>query len=81
AKTDHLEKHYPQLLQLILQQRTINLNPLETIATISRNSTSRSTPTSSSDSTCISDVLDLTSALKAAQAISSCLNLNTLITS
>ncbi|OCQ94176.1 hypothetical protein BCD64_05250 [Nostoc sp. MBR 210] len=81
AKTDDLEKRYPQLLQLILQQRKINLNPLETIATISRNSASRSTATSSSDSTSVSDVLDLTSALKAAQSISSSLNLNTLITS
>ncbi|BAY08483.1 trifunctional serine/threonine-protein kinase/ATP-binding protein/sensor histidine kinase [Calothrix sp. NIES-2098] len=81
AKTDDLEKRYPQLLQLILQQRKINLNPLETIATISRPSTFQSTLTSTSDSTSISDVLDLTSALKAAQAISSSLNLDTLLAS
>ncbi|MGF1936086.1 MAG: ATP-binding sensor histidine kinase [Nostoc sp. ChiQUE02] len=78
AKTNDLEKRYPQLLKLILEQQRINLNPLETI---SFRGTSSSTRTSSTDSTCISDSLDFTSVLKAAQAISSSLELDQLIAS
>ncbi|MBD2387084.1 trifunctional serine/threonine-protein kinase/ATP-binding protein/sensor histidine kinase [Cylindrospermum sp. FACHB-282] len=75
AKTDHLEQRYPQFLQPILQQRQLNLNPLETIGYAVTHSP---THTSSSSSN-ISDVLDFTSLLKAAQAISSSLELNELI--
>ncbi len=32
AKINELEKRYPQLLQAILQQQRINLNPQETVA-------------------------------------------------
>ncbi|MBD2166264.1 AAA family ATPase [Calothrix membranacea FACHB-236] len=76
AKTNDLEKRYPQLLQPILQQQKFGLDPLETIAT--------NISTSSSSSTCtvktsISDALDLNSVLKAAQAISSTLELEQLI--
>jgi predicted ATPase/signal transduction histidine kinase len=78
AKVDDLEKRYPHLLQPILQQQRINLNPLETIGFAG---TSSSTRTSTTDSTSISDALDFTSVLKAAQAISSSLELDTLITS
>ncbi|AFZ58766.1 AAA family ATPase [Anabaena cylindrica FACHB-243] len=76
AKNDNLEKRYPQLLQPILQQQKIGFNSLETIANIVSTSTSSST---SSLRTSISDVLDLASALKAAQAISSSLELKELI--
>jgi PAS domain S-box-containing protein len=78
AKIEDLEKHYPQLLQAILQQQRINLNPSETIAF---RGTSSSTRTSSTGSTSISDVLDFTSVLKAAQAISSSLELDQLVAS
>ncbi|WP_375496919.1 AAA family ATPase [uncultured Nostoc sp.] len=78
AKIEDLEKRYPQLLQSILQQQRINLNPLETI---SFRSTSSSTGTSSTGNTCIFDSLDFTSVLKAAQAISSSLELDQLIAS
>ncbi|MEH2329416.1 AAA family ATPase [Nostoc sp.] len=78
AKIENLEKRYPQLLQSILQQQRINLNPLETI---SFRSTSSSTRTSTTGSTSISDALDFTSVLKAAQAISSTLELDQLIVS
>ncbi|MBR8834995.1 MAG: PAS domain S-box protein, partial [Stigonema ocellatum SAG 48.90 = DSM 106950] len=70
ALTNHLEKLYPQLLQPILQQQQLHLNPQETLAFHG---------TSSSSS--ISDVLDLTSVLKAAQAISTSLELDQLIAS
>jgi protein kinase len=78
AKTEHLEKCYPQLLQPILQQQQIYFNPLETIATIGRSSSS-STQTSSSTS--ISNALDFASVLKAAQAISSSIKIDELIAS
>jgi PAS domain S-box-containing protein len=78
AKIEDLEKRYPQLLQSILQQQRINLNPLETL---NFRGVSSSTRTSSTGSTSISDVLDFTSVLKAAQAISSSLELDQLITS
>ncbi len=78
AKIEDLEKRYPQLLQFILQQQRINLNPVETI---SFRGISSSTRTSSTGSSSISDVLDFTSVLKAAQAISSSLELDQLITS
>ncbi|MCC5642067.1 AAA family ATPase [Nostoc sp. CHAB 5824] len=78
AKVEDLEKRYPQLLQFILQQQRLNLNPSETIAF---RGTSSSTRTSSAGSTSISDVLDFTSVLKAAQAISSSLELDALIAS
>ena len=78
AKIEHLEKRYPQLLQSIRQQQRINLNSLETI---SFRGTSSSTRTNTTGSTSISDALDFTSILKAAQAISSSLELDVLIAS
>ncbi|MBC6431117.1 AAA family ATPase [Nostoc sp. HG1] len=78
AKIEDLEKHYPQLLQPILQQQRINLNPSENLAF---HEASSSTRTSSTGSTSISDALDFTSVLKAAQAISSSLELDQLVAS
>lgn len=81
AKVDDLEKLYPQLLQPILQQRQLSLNPLETITNIGFTRSSSSTRTSSSSSNSISDALDFTSVLKAAQVISSSIELDQLIVS
>ncbi|MDZ8085946.1 MAG: AAA family ATPase [Nostoc sp. DedQUE12b] len=78
AKIEDLEKRYPQLIQSILQQQRINFNTLETI---SFRGTSSSTRTSTTGSTSISQTLDFTSVLKAAQAISSSLELDQLIAS
>ncbi len=78
AKVNHLEKTYPQLLQPILQQQLINFNPRETLAF---RGTSLSTRTSTTGSTSISDALDFTSVLKAAQTISSSIELDELIAS
>jgi GAF domain-containing protein len=75
AKTDDLEKRYPKLLKPILQQQEFNFNPLETIASIAR------TSTYTTSSTNISDALDLTCILKAAQTISGCIELDALISS
>ncbi|WP_293073273.1 AAA family ATPase [Okeania sp. SIO3B5] len=78
AKTDELEKLYPQLLQPILQQQRHQLKPTETIGL---NQMLSSTYTNSTSSNKISDILDFTSVLKAAQAISSSLELEQLIAS
>ncbi|WP_392533616.1 AAA family ATPase [Nostoc sp. C117] len=76
AKISDLEKCYPQLLKPILEQQLLTLNPLESI---SFRATSSSTRTSTTGGTSVSDPLDLTSVLKAAQAISSSLELDQLI--
>ncbi|WP_375477221.1 AAA family ATPase [uncultured Nostoc sp.] len=78
AKITDLEQRYPQLLQVILQQQRLNPNPQETLGL---HETFSSTRTNTTGSTNIFDVLDFTSALKAAQAISSSLELDTLIAS
>ncbi len=80
AKTDDLEQRYPQLIKPILQQRQMDFNPWETIGTVPFSPTYLSTHTSSTGSTSISDALDFSSILKAAQAISSSIKLDELIT-
>ncbi|WP_143438461.1 ATP-binding protein, partial [Hydrocoleum sp. CS-953] len=75
TKTNDLEKRYPLLLQPILQQERLNLNLKESVATLAQTYTANTTSTN------ISDVLDFTSLLKAAQSISSSLELDTLISS
>ncbi|WP_017651913.1 ATP-binding sensor histidine kinase [Fortiea contorta] len=77
AKINDLEKCYPQQLQPILQQQRINLNPQETIAI---RTTSTSTINSSTRSSNISELIDFTSVMKAAQVISISLELDELIT-
>jgi predicted ATPase/signal transduction histidine kinase len=76
AKTDDLEKRYLPLLQPILQQQEHRLRLTETLSTLTFGGTSLSTQTSG---TSISDALDFTSVLKAAQAISSSIEINELI--
>jgi len=78
AKTDDLEKHYPQLLKPILEHRQVILNPWETIANIAQTSNTSSTYTSSTN---ISELFDFSSLLKAAQAISSSIELEPLLAS
>ncbi|MBD2438432.1 AAA family ATPase [Nostoc sp. FACHB-110] len=73
AKTEDLEKSYPQLLKPILQQRQINLHPLETITTIAEKSTTNSTS--------ITDILNFAAVFKAAQTISSTIELDQLVAS
>ncbi|MEH2093611.1 ATP-binding sensor histidine kinase [Nostoc sp.] len=79
AKTDDLERRYPQLLKSIREQRRLSFNPLETIATIAH--TSNSLSNYYTNSTSISDALDFNSVLKAAQNISSTIKLDKLVTS
>ncbi|MEG4119801.1 AAA family ATPase [Microcoleus sp. N9_B4] len=74
AKVEHLEQSYPQLLQPILNQPKLRFNPLETLATISHSS-----HTSTSSSTSISDALDFASIVQAAQALSSKIQIDELL--
>ncbi|MGB7378235.1 MAG: AAA family ATPase [Rivularia sp. (in: cyanobacteria)] len=72
AKTDDLEKHYPNLLLPILQQATQVINPLETFATIAAPNFSihSDTTRNSSSSTSINAALDFAAIIKASQTIS-----------
>jgi GAF domain-containing protein len=81
AKTDHLEANYPQLLRPILQKTSSTLHPLETLASISSlKSTICSTTTGTHTSTSNANTaLDLVTLFKAAQAISSTINLDELL--
>ncbi|MHC5755251.1 MAG: GAF domain-containing protein, partial [Nostoc sp.] len=80
AKIDDLEKRYPKLLQPILHQQ-LSFNSLETISTIAHSSISLSSQTSIISSTNISNALDFMSIMKAAQAISSSIELDEIIAS
>jgi PAS domain S-box-containing protein len=83
AKINYLEQLYPQLLQPIIQQQQNCLNSPETITSLA---SSKPLPLTHSLSTrntssSVSDVLDFTSILKAAQTISSSIELDQLIAS
>jgi predicted ATPase/signal transduction histidine kinase/GAF domain-containing protein/tRNA A-37 threonylcarbamoyl transferase component Bud32 len=80
AKIEHLEKSYPLLLQPIIQQPKLNINPLTTIAKLNNEILSNKTRSSPSQTTGISDAFDFTSILKAAQTISSTIRLDELLT-
>ncbi|MGD1805024.1 trifunctional serine/threonine-protein kinase/ATP-binding protein/sensor histidine kinase [Dapis sp. BLCC M126] len=81
AKNSDLEKRYPQLLKPILQQQQVTITPLETIEKITFVEKFSSTHISTSGNTSISDALDFASILKAAQTISSSIELDRLVTS
>ncbi|MBD2310069.1 AAA family ATPase [Desertifilum sp. FACHB-1129] len=72
-----LETQYPHLLKPILQQRELHLHPLETIAI--RGGDLTRTRASSSSNADISTALDFAAILRAAQAISSNIELDELI--
>ncbi|MEG4270813.1 MULTISPECIES: AAA family ATPase [unclassified Microcoleus] len=74
AKVDDLQTRYPQLLGPILQQAKSSFNVLETLTTLTHSSTQVSSTGSS-----ISDALDFASVLKAAQALSSEIQLDELV--
>jgi len=81
AKTDHLEANYPQLLRPILQKTSSTLHPLETLASISSLksticATTTGTQTSENNA---NTTLDLVTLFKAAQAISSTIDLEELL--
>ncbi len=80
AKTDDLEKHYSHLLQPILQSPNLSFNPLESISIIATTSSQKSIHPSISSSNRMTDFLDFASVIKAAQVISTSIQLEELIT-
>ena len=76
AKVKQLEETYPHLLAPILQRSQQTINLLDKLST-TRKSKDRATQTSSSSQ--VSELLDLTSILKAARAISSTIDLEKLV--
>ncbi len=72
AKIIDLETRYPQLLQPILLQPQSSFNVLETIASITNSATKVSNTT-------LSDSLDFASVIKAAQSLSSTIELDELL--
>lgn len=79
AKIKDLEQRYPRLLKPILEQQKISLNPFKTITSLGETS-SQTQATISSHTTGISDALDLTSVIKASQALSGEIELEKLFT-
>ena len=79
AKTDDLEKRYPQLLSPILRKLAPTLNPFETIAEAGTLSFHDSLHSRRSSSSGINTVLDLTTVLKASQALSGTIQLDDLL--
>ncbi|MGD1712898.1 AAA family ATPase [Dapis sp. BLCC M172] len=77
AKINQLEAKYPQLLTPILQQQQVELNPLDSIEWVTQTLTSKTN--TQTTSTGLSDTLDLAAILQAAQAISSIIELETLL--
>lgn len=81
AKIEQLAANYPHLLEPILQRRLSPLSPIATVTSLTEitapvQSTSQGTQTSDAN---LNDALDLTTILKASQAISSTLNLDDLL--
>jgi signal transduction histidine kinase len=81
AKTDQLEKSYPDLLQPILQPVIQNWSPLETLATLTSSNISFSTSTKASYviNNSLNTSLDFAALLKASQTISSTIHLDQLL--
>ncbi|HIK09630.1 MAG TPA: AAA family ATPase, partial [Oscillatoriaceae cyanobacterium M33_DOE_052] len=81
AKTEDLEKRYPNLLRPILQQAVAHFNPLATLATLASPdfSTQGAISANRSTSSSINTTLDFAAILKASQAISSTIQLDELI--
>ncbi|MEB3340929.1 AAA family ATPase [Okeania sp.] len=75
AKTDDLEKRYPDLLRPILERVAQTLDPLETLSTIIQDSITSSQSSTSS----LNNTLDLATVLKASQAISGIIELDELL--
>ncbi|MDY7020878.1 MAG: AAA family ATPase [Cyanobacteriota bacterium] len=80
AKTDNLEKRYPNLLEPILQQLNSTRNPIETLATIAAPKLSiHSYTKKQSSSSSINTALDFAAVLKASQALSGIIQLDKLL--
>ncbi|MDY6939656.1 MAG: AAA family ATPase [Cyanobacteriota bacterium] len=81
AKTDDLERRYPNLLRPILQAAVQTLNPIETLTTLTgfNRSIDAATQTSRSSTSSTNTTLDFAAILKASQALSSTIQLDELL--
>ncbi len=79
AKTDQLEEKYPQLLSSILQQQRVEFSPLNSLDSLTQKLTASRQKTSKNSSSTISELLDFTSIFKAAQTLSSRIELEQLL--
>ena len=80
AKTDDLEKRYPDLLRPILQQAAQPLSILETLSTLTNSTYSFHTSTHQTTSnTSINQALDFSTLLQISQVISSTIDLDELL--
>jgi predicted ATPase/signal transduction histidine kinase len=81
AKTDDLEKRYPDLLRPIFEQATQVLNPLETLTTIAAPNFSihSSTTKTSTYNTSINTALDFSAIIKTSQNLSRTMELSELL--
>ncbi|MBD1883883.1 ATP-binding protein, partial [Microcoleus vaginatus] len=80
AKTDDLEKRYPDLLRPILQQAAQPVSILETLSTLTNSTYSfHSSAHHTSSSTSINQALDFSTLLQISQVISSTINLDELL--
>ncbi|MDJ0691627.1 MAG: AAA family ATPase, partial [Xenococcaceae cyanobacterium MO_188.B32] len=81
AKTNDLEKRYPDLLRSLVPQKTPTFNPLATLATFSTGNLSSHdfSQTSQNSSFSLNTALDFAAILKAAQAITKTIELDELL--
>ena len=79
AKTDDLERRYPGLLQLILQDEVQTLDPLGLLAEATTPNLSISTTTASRSSSARFTTLDIAAILKASQNLSDTIRLEELL--
>ncbi len=79
AKTDQLEEKYPQLLSSILQQQRVEFSPLKSLDSLTQKLTASRQKISKNSSSTISELLDFTSILQAAQTLSSTIELEQLL--
>jgi len=79
AKTEQLEAKYPQLLSSILQQQQVEFSPIKSLDSLTQKLTASSQTSSKNSSSTISELLDFTSILQAAQTLSSTIELEQLL--
>ena len=78
AKVKHLEANYPQLLGPILEKRQLDLNALESLDSLTQTLTT-SGDSQTHSSTNLSDAIDFSSILQAAQKLSQTIELDKLL--
>ncbi|WP_299407775.1 PAS domain S-box protein [Acaryochloris sp. IP29b_bin.148] len=80
AKTDDLERRYPELIQPILQPTAPSFNPLDTLARLAEpNLSTHSSTSAQSTQANLNVAFDLAAILKGAQALSESLHLEELL--